>query len=204
MTRYGIGVNYVLSPHIRHDKLRHFHAYHRRTSQLQAKVQLVFVAHGADRGYHVHGSHVLSSVDGNNRLSNHLPRDGRLHLAPVTHETTKPRNPNPIRVRVRVRVRKPRSPSPNPVPYSKPDPDCSAPDTDWGRIGQSLIFHQVRKYLLQLDPAGDHVKFWRAQMLYLCSSPHGRCNVLEFLNNLKKGGLFIVGDVVFTGTANHD
>merc|ERR1712100_358777 len=74
-----------------------------------------------------------------------------------------------------------------------------APDTDWGRIGQSLIFHQVRKYLLQLDPDGDHVKFWRAQILYLTESPNGRCNVLEFMNNLKKGGLFILGDVVFTG-----
>jgi len=74
-----------------------------------------------------------------------------------------------------------------------------ATDEDWGRIGQSLIFHQVRKYLLRLDSQGEHIKFWRAQILFLMHNPTGKCNVLEFVNNLKKGGLFIIGDVVSTG-----
>ncbi len=55
---------------------------------------------------------------------------------------------------------------------------------------------QVRKYLLQLDST-THVKYWRPQILCLCPAPTGRVRMLDFVNNLKKGGLFVVGDVIY-------
>eukprot|EP01063_Lacrimia_lanifica_P008496 TRINITY_DN15552_c0_g1_i1.p1 TRINITY_DN15552_c0_g1~~TRINITY_DN15552_c0_g1_i1.p1 ORF type:complete len:1043 (+),score=364.58 TRINITY_DN15552_c0_g1_i1:54-3182(+) len=64
----------------------------------------------------------------------------------------------------------------------------------WGDVTQALMFHQVRKYLLKLS-GEQHIKFWRARFLYLCPSPAGRVNRIEFVNHLKKGGLMIVGDV---------
>jgi amino acid transporter len=67
----------------------------------------------------------------------------------------------------------------------------------WGDVSQSLIFHQVRKYLLRLDTRGAHVKYWRPQfMVVVQGGPYGNVPALEFVDNLKKGGLFVVGDTV--------
>ena len=50
----------------------------------------------------------------------------------------------------------------------------------------TLIFHQVRKYLLQLDERKSHVKYFRANFLCLAHSPTGNLAALDFINNLKK------------------
>jgi len=49
-----------------------------------------------------------------------------------------------------------------------------------------------------LDPRKSHVKHWRPQILLFMDNPtkkHQR-NLLEFANYLKKGGLYIVGDII--------
>eukprot|EP01128_Nolandella_sp_AFSM9_P006542 TRINITY_DN3397_c0_g1_i1.p1 TRINITY_DN3397_c0_g1~~TRINITY_DN3397_c0_g1_i1.p1 ORF type:complete len:837 (+),score=144.49 TRINITY_DN3397_c0_g1_i1:333-2513(+) len=68
-------------------------------------------------------------------------------------------------------------------------PDLS----NWGDVRMALVYHQVRKYLLQLSPTEQHGKLWRPSVMLLVR--HVDRPVTVFCKYLKKGGIYILGGV---------
>ena len=70
------------------------------------------------------------------------------------------------------------------------------PPREWGDVKQAIIFHQVRKFLLFLDVRKSHAKNWRPSILLLLSHPHNSKSIIDFVNAIKKGGMYIIATVL--------
>jgi len=62
----------------------------------------------------------------------------------------------------------------------------------WGEVTNSILFHQVRKFLLRIDEEeAAHSKLWRPSVIFIVDDLSGP--QLDFCNTIKKGGLYIIG-----------
>eukprot|EP00300_Choanocystis_sp_HF-7_P020250 c20549_g1_i1.p1 GENE.c20549_g1_i1~~c20549_g1_i1.p1 ORF type:complete len:876 (+),score=186.56 c20549_g1_i1:76-2703(+) len=81
----------------------------------------------------------------------------------------------------------------------------TAPPVLWGDVSQALIYHQVRKYLLKLDERKQHVRNWRPAVLALVQNPMHSHVTMQFGNQIKKGGLYVIGHYLYGDTEQlHD
>lgn len=71
----------------------------------------------------------------------------------------------------------------------------TAPRVAWGSISQALIFHQVRKYALKINIRDTSVDAWRPGILFLISDIVPNLQSLQFVNDLKKSGLLVIGHI---------
>jgi potassium/chloride transporter 9 len=68
---------------------------------------------------------------------------------------------------------------------------------NWGDVSQSLMYHQVRKFLLKMDRYRQlNVKLWRPHILLLVPHNNSSDELFQFINHLKKGSLFLIAQVL--------